>query len=102
MDQYHLLSPMKTLIIPSDKKNFKSLDAVIFTLAETMLNGLGLPLDMVKKQIYCTINQAQCLSKSDKDARKAQIRKAFDKLEESPSSKWDLTNKIASALDAEN
>lgn len=101
MDQYHLLSPMKTLIIPSDKKNFKSLDAVIFTLAETMLNGLGLPLDMVKKQIYSTINQAECLSKSDKDARKAQIRKAFDKLEESPSSKWDLTNKIASALDAD-
>lgn len=101
MDQYHLLSPSKTLVIPSDKKNFTSLDAVLFTLAEAVMNVQGLPLKEAKKLIYGTINQADCLSKADKDARKAQIRKAFSKLEECPESKWDLTSRLEDALQAE-
>ena len=51
--------------------------------------------------IYGTINQADCLTKPDKDARKAQIRKAFQRLEEAPESQWDLTDKLEEALDAE-
>ena len=102
MDQYHLLTPARALILPSDKKNFTSLDAVLFTLAEAVMNVQGLPLAEAKKQIYHTINQAECLSKSDKDARKAQIRKAFDKLEESPESKWDLTARLEDALELDN
>lgn len=101
MEQYHLLSPARALVLPSDKKNFKSLDIVLFTLAEALMNGQGLSLDEAKKMIYGTINQAECFSKSDKDARKAQIRKAFQRIEEAPGSQWDLTDKLEEALDAE-
>lgn len=101
MEQYHLLSPARALVLPSDKKNFTSLDAVLFTLVDVLMNGQGLPLAEAKKQIYSTINQADCLSKADKDARKAQVKKAFDRLEEAPESKWDLTARLAEALDAE-
>ena len=101
MKQYHLLAPARALVLPSDKKNFTSLDAVLFTLADVLMNVQGLPLAEAKKQIYNTINQADCLSKSDKDARKAQIRKAFGRLEEAPESKWDLTARLEEALDKE-
>ena len=101
MEQYHLLSPARALVLPSDKKNFTSLDAVLFTFADVLMNVQGLPLAEAKKQIYNTINQADCLSKSDKDARKAQIRKAFGRLEEAPESKWDLTARLEEALDKE-
>lgn len=101
MEQYHLLSPARALVLPTDKKNFTSLDVVLFTLAETVMNGQGLSLAEAKKMIYGTINQADCLTKPDKDARKAQIRKAFQRLEEAPESQWDLTEKLQEALDAE-
>lgn len=98
IEQYQLLSPAKALVFPSDKKNFSTLDAVLFTLAETLMNEQGLSLLDVKKQVYSIINQAQCLTKADKDARKAQVKKALERLEESPESKWDLKGKIETAL----
>ena len=101
MENYHTLQPAKSLLLPSDKKDFSSLDAVLITLAQAVINQQGLPLQEAKKQIYETINQAGCLSKADKDARKAQIRKAFCKLEQAPSSRWDLTEKLEEALENE-
>lgn len=97
MEQYHLLCPSRSIIMPTDKKNLSSLDAVLITLAEQS----GLPLDQVKKMVYHTINNADCLTKADRDSRKAQIRKAFDKLAESPESRYDLTKKLQEALDNE-
>lgn len=97
MENYHLLTPQKTLVLPTDKKELSSIDAVLITFAEMQ----GLPLDALKMQIYSRINKADCLSKADKDARKAQIRKCFARLQESPESQWDLTDKIEEALDAE-
>ena len=95
--QYKKLRPMKGLLQPTNKKDFSTLDAVLITLAN-MLNQQGLPLQEAKKAVYYTINQGQCLGKADKDARKAQVRKAFGKLAESDSSQWDLEETLKDAL----
>ena len=101
MDNYHTLSPARALLPAASKKDLSSLDIVVRALAETLMNGQGLPLQEVQKQVYSTINQAHCLSKSDKDARKAQVRKSLAKLQEAGESPWDLTAKIEEALNAE-
>lgn len=93
IENYHLLAPARALLPATDKKDFSSLDIVVRTLAE-----MGLSLDEAKRQIYRTINQAGCLNKADKDARKAQIRKALAKMEEAPESPWDLTERLEDAL----
>ena len=98
MEKYHTLTPARGLVLPSNKKDFNSLDAVLITLAETLQGDMNNPLEAAKQKIFNTINQVECLSKSDKDARKAQIRKAFSKLSESPESRWDLTKKLECAL----
>lgn len=97
MEQYHLLKPKKSIVMPSDKKNLTSLDAVLITLIENS----NMPVDQVKKLVYKTINQADCLNKPDKDSRKAHICKAFGKIEEAPESKWDLSDKLEEALQSE-
>lgn len=97
LTHYKQLCPMKSLLQPSSKKNFSTLDAVLITLAN-VLNTQGLPLQDAKKAIYNTINQGQCLDKADKDARKAQVRKAFGKLTEADSSQWDLEEALKDAL----
>ena len=61
----------------------------------------GIPVEDAKKRIYNYINQQDLLSKQDKDSRKATIRKAFEKLQESNESQWDLTHKIEEALEIE-
>lgn len=101
MENYHTLSPARALLPAASKKDLTSLDIVVRTLAEALMNGQGLPLQEVQKQVYSLINHADCLSKSDKDARKAQVRKSLAKLQEAEKSPWDLTAKIEAALDAE-
>ena len=97
MEEYHLLAPARALLPASDKKDLSTLDIVVRTLAESC----GLSLEEAKRQIYRTINQADCLSKADKDSRKGQIRKALAKVEEAPGSPWDLTERLEAALDDE-
>lgn len=94
MVKYHRLWPARGLVYPKDKRDFTSLDAALYMIAEQT----GLPLDEMKRRIYATIDQADCLSKCDKDGRKAQFRKAFKKLQEAPTSRWDLTALIEEAL----
>ena len=101
MEQYHLLTPAKGLLLPSDKKNCSSLDIVIITLVEALVNEQGLSFEDAKKKVFYTIRQAMCLNKSDKDARRRQIGKAFGKLEQTPVSQWDLTEALEEALGAE-
>lgn len=101
MEQYHLLTPAKGLVFPTDKKNCTSLDLVIITLVEALMNIQGLSFQEAQKQVYRTIRQAECLTKNDKDARRRQISKAFGKLEEATASKWDLTEALEKALEAE-
>lgn len=95
--QYKLLKPMADLIEPTDKKNYTALDVVVGEYAKVLMNE-GKPLEEAKKQIYAKINQAECLSKPDKDARKQTIRKAFSKLQEAEQSKWDLSPMLDDAL----
>ena len=100
VDQYHLLMPMKTLIQPSNKKNLSALDIAVSLYVENLINQ-GIPIYEAKKNVYNFINQAGCLDKQDKDARKATFRKVFVKLQESVESQWDLTHKIKEALAVE-
>ena len=65
-------------------------------------NEIG-DLEELKKLLYAKVNSISddILSKSDKDARKRQIKKLIDKLEDEPQSKWDLSAEIAKALSAD-
>lgn len=98
MEQYHLLTPAKSLVYPSDKKDFNSMDAVVLA----MIEALGLPVDQVKRMVYDLIDHVDCVNKSDKDHRKKKVREAFGKVVECEESKWDLTNILEEALDAED
>jgi len=99
-NEYHQLQPMRTLLQPTTKKDLMALDAVVQVYVEEMMNQ-GIPVEVAKKKIYSFINQQGVLSKQDKDSRKATIRKAFGKLQESPDSQWDLSQKIEEALEVE-
>lgn len=98
MDNYHKLSPARALLPATDKKDCSSLDLALRALADALINGQGLPLQEAKRQVYAAINSTDCLSKADKDARKAQMRKALAKLQEAPESPWDLTARLEDAL----
>ena len=91
---------MKELLQPSDKKQFSALDVVVSEYAKTLMNE-GQTIGQAKKNLYTAINSADCLSKTDKDSRKATIRKAFGKLVEAEESQWDLTDMMQEALKAE-
>lgn len=97
--QYKRLIPMKSLITPTSKKDLSSADIVMLTLAETQINA-GESLQEIKKMLYDKINAIpeSVLSKADKDSRKRQIKSLFDKLQESPESEWDLSEKLKETL----
>lgn len=98
MELYHLLKPKKSIVMPSDKKDIFSADILLITLIENS----NMPIEQVKKLVYRTINQVDCFSKPDKDARRREITKHFNKIEEAPESKWDLSGKLEDALRSEN
>ena len=101
MENYHNLSPARALLPATDKKDCSSLDLALRALADALINGQGLSLQEAKRQVYTAINSTDCLSKADKDARKAQMRKALAKLQEAPESPWDLTKRLEDALEEE-
>lgn len=101
IDNYHKLQPMRTLLPAQDKKNLSALDIAVSVYVEGLLNQ-GIPVEDARKKVYQFINRAECLNQQDKDSRKATIRKAFAKLQESDKSKWDLTEDLQKALNAEN
>lgn len=97
IQQYKQLEPMKELVKPKDKKNYSALDVVVGEFAKALMNE-GKPLSVAKRELYNAINQAECLSKPDKDARKATIKKAFEKLQEAEQSQWDITQLLEEKL----
>ena len=97
IQQYKQLEPMKELVKPRDKKNYLALDVVVGEYAKALMNE-GKPIAVAKRELYNAINQAECLSKPDKDARKATIRRAFDKLQEAEQSQWDISSLLEEAL----
>lgn len=100
--QYKRLIPMKSIIMPQDKKMLSTSDILAMALVEGGLNG-GASKEEVKKLLYAKINciPENILSKSDKDARKRQVKNLLANIQEEECSKWDLSNKIVEALDKE-
>lgn len=98
--QYKKLIPMKNYIEPTNKKDLSTSDIIMLELLQGNLDE-GITADEVQKMLYARINSIPdvILSKSDKDARKRQIKGLISKIQEEPESKWDLSNKLKAVLE---
>lgn len=103
IQQYQLLKTMRTLELPTSKKDLSSTDIITQAFVESFMNVEGKSLQDAKRRLFQRINELpdNLLTKADKDARKRQINAIFDKLKETDSSPWDLTEKIEAAFAAE-
>ena len=96
--QYQRLNPYKEITIPTDKKLFGTPNIYAHTLTEFAINMDYSPED-VTGLLYSTINSANnTLSKSDKDARKREIKKIQGALTNPSQSQWDLLNNLQEAI----
>ena len=95
--QYTKLIPMKNLIEPTQKSDLSTSDLLAIELVESKLNE-GATIDEIKKMLYARINASLVLSKSDKDARKRQVKTIIDKLQLSEVSEWDLSQQLQQAI----
>lgn len=100
LEQYKRLTPMATIKEPSSKKDLTTSDIIALALVENGLNN-NQSIEEVKKNLYSRINviSDSILSKADKDSRKRHIKTILDKIQVSDNSKWDLTEKLAQALE---
>lgn len=103
IQQYKLLSPMKTLKTPTDKKNLTTADFLLLAYLEGCMNTEGITLQAAHKELCRRLNMIPeaVLTKPDKDSRRRQINALFAKVEEEPCSQWDLTAKLKEALAGE-
>lgn len=92
---YKRLQPMKSLINPNNKKDLSSIDIALQTLIEKGINE-GKSIQATKKEIYEKINSFpdEVLCQTDKNSRKATIKKSLDKLQESEVSEFDISELI--------
>ena len=97
IQQYKRLHPMATLVPSTDKKKLSALGIVLSCYALDQMDK-GIPLPEMRKNIYSFINQQEVFSTKDRDSRKATIKRAFDKLVLSDTSRWDLSEDIKRAL----
>lgn len=98
LNQYKRLMPNKTITLPNEKKDFCTPNIYAHTLVG-LVTSLGFSSDDVKKMLYKTVNDATgILTKSDKDARKAEIRKIQGAISQQSESQWDLTKRILQAI----
>ena len=96
--QYQRLNPYKEITIPTDKKLFGTSNIYAHTLTEFAINMNCSPED-VTGLLYSTINSANnILSKSDKDARKREVKKIQGALTNPSESQWDLCNILREAI----
>lgn len=100
IDQYKLLSPMKTLITPTNKKDLSSADIVLLAFVEGYINTEGCSIAEAQKALNKRVNMIPdtILSKSDKDGRKRQIKALFAKVQEAPESQWDISEQLQQAM----
>ena len=103
IEQYHQLKTIRTLELPTSKKDLSSTDILALAFVEGFMNAEGKPVQDAKKELFQRINALPdtLLTKADKDARKRQLNAIFGRLKESESSPWDLTEKIEAALASE-
>lgn len=99
--QYKRLIPMANVEAPTSKADLSTADIIALALVEDNLNE-SKTLQEVKKMLYNRINSFpdEVLSKSDKDARKRQVKAILGKMREADTSKWDLSQQLAAALQA--
>lgn len=100
--QYKRLIPMRGIITPKTKKELSTADILVLTMAEVSFNE-GRTIEELKKILYSRINSFpdEVLSKSDKDIRKAQIRKLLAKIKEADESIYDISDQIQKVLEAD-
>lgn len=100
--QYRRLIPMKSIITPTNKKDLTTADILIITMAEEAVNE-GRTMEELKKLLYAKVNSIpDCvLTKSDKDFRKAQIKKLLNNIREADISIYDLSGELQKALEAD-
>lgn len=99
-NQYNRLMPMGKIRFPDNKKDLSTSDLLMLTLAETNLNE-GNTLQEVKKLLYDRVNaiSEEVLTDADKKARKRQISVLLGKIQTTPESRWDLSDKLKAALE---
>ena len=95
--QYKRLIPMKSILIPTDKKDYSGVDIFALRLVEKEINQ-GKTIDDVRKDLYAMINSNELLAKTDKDSRKRYVKTILGKIKEEPESKWDLSAQLEQAL----
>lgn len=95
LNQYKRLKPMKTLINPNNKKDLSSIDIALLLLVEKGINE-GKSIPAIKKALYEKINSFpdEVLSQTDKNSRKATIKKSLEKIQESEISEFDISEAI--------
>ena len=98
-EQYQRLNPYKDITMPTDKKNFGTPNIYAYTLTELAINIMDYSPEDVKGLLYNTINAPNNpLSKSDKDARKREVRKIQGAMQNPSESQWDLRNNLQEAI----
>lgn len=100
--QYKRLTPMKSIITPTSKKDLTTADILLIKMMEDAVNE-GRTIEEVKKAIYDKINSIsdRILTKPDKDFRKAQVRKLISNVKEATESIYDLSTELQKALEAD-
>jgi hypothetical protein len=100
--QYKRLIPMKSIITPTSKKDLTTADILIITMAEEVVNE-GRTMEELKKLLYAKVNSIpdSVLTKSDKDFRKAQIKRLLNNIREADISIYDLSGELQKVLEAD-
>lgn len=99
--QYQRLIPMKSLLIPNDKKDLSTPDLLVRNNVARGINE-GMTIEEIKKELYAEINSypEEVLSKADKDHRKRQIKSLLEKLKLADKSQWDISDRLAEVLNS--
>ena len=96
--QYQKLRPYKEITIPTNKKLFGTPNIYAHTFTEFAIN-MDYSLEDVTELLYCTINSANnTLSKTDKDARKREVKKIQRALASPYESQWNLLNNLQETI----
>ena len=92
---------MAQIETPTSKADLSTASIIALVLVEDSLND-SKTLQEVKKMLYNRINSFpdEVLSKADKDSRKRQVKAILGKMKEADTSKWDLSQQLAAALEA--
>ncbi len=102
-NQYNRLMPMGIIKLPENKKDLTTQDLLMIVLADANLQE-GNTLQEVKKMLFNRINAIpeEVLTDADKKARKRQVSSLLGKIQTTPESKWDLTDKLKAALELDD